>query len=179
MCIALRKAKPIVAVTPVSTHRVPRRLRSPAWMALGHSVSHRTLPSCLHAPGTLPGCARTRTPTHTHSPKGLAGMTVPSSGHPSQPGVSLYLPRRQDAGRRWLHSCLRSPPLSPSGSAVWGPLCFQQVPWSPQDLQLLPRQRTTPTYRADSSGRCPHGQHAKEEWEGLGGATFGQSQCDL
>lgn len=133
-------------------------------------------PRTRHAPGLRAHTRAHALPRTRTVRRGSRGQLSPLAVTRASPAVSLYLPRRQDAGRHWLHSCLRSPPLSPSGSADWGPLCFQQVPWSPLDLQLLPRHRTTPTYRADSNGHCPHGQHAKEEWEGLeGGRPSGKA----
>lgn len=83
-------------------------------------------PRTQRAPGL-----RAHPHSHTRTvPRGSRGRLSPLAVTRASPTVSLYLPRRQDAGRRWLHSCHRSPPLSPSGSADWGPLCFQQVPWS-------------------------------------------------
>lgn len=64
------------------------------------------------------------------SPPGDLGHSGPQAIAARPAPGALYLPRRQDAGRRGLRSCHPSPPLSLSGSADWGPLCFQQVPWS-------------------------------------------------
>ena len=70
--------------------------------------------------------ARSRVHTHTrvrHAPSSLLSRS------PS-PAASLYLSPREDAGRRWLCRCHQSRLLAPSVSADWGPLRFQQVPWS-------------------------------------------------
>lgn len=117
-------------VTHVLTHNVPRRLQSSRvqlWV-----TPRRTKPCVPFS--THPARSRVaRAPALPHTrtvPRGSRGRLSPLAVTRASPTVSLYLPRRQDAGRRWLHSCHRSPPLSPSGSADWGPLCFQQVPWS-------------------------------------------------
>lgn len=72
--------------------------------------------------------SRGHTQAHAHTRVRHASSALLSPS-PSQ-AASLYLAPREDAGRRWLCRCHQSPPLAPSVSADWGPLRFQQVPWS-------------------------------------------------
>ena len=72
--------------------------------------------------------SRGHTQAHAHTRVRHASSALLSRS-PSQ-AASLYLAPREDAGRRWLCRCHQSPPLAPSVSADWGPLRFQQVPWS-------------------------------------------------
>ena len=72
--------------------------------------------------------SRGHTQAHAHTRVRHASSALLSRS-PSQTAW-LYLAPREDAGRRWLCRCHQSPPLAPSVSADWGPLRFQQVPWS-------------------------------------------------
>lgn len=74
--------------------------------------------------------ARSRGHTHAHARTRVRHASSALLSRSPGQAASLYLAPREDAGRRWLCRCHQPPPLAPSVSADWGPLRFQQVPWS-------------------------------------------------
>lgn len=66
--------------------------------------------------------------THTAHRSETQVQLAATLDSPPSPFASLYLWSRKDACRCWLCRCHQSLLVSPSGSADWGPLCFQQVP---------------------------------------------------
>lgn len=102
----------------VLAHKVPRRLQSSTCTTLGHSTSHQTLCSSLHAPSALPCGARTRTPTHAQS-RGAHGDDSPLWRSPEPAPPSHFTSR---AGRM---------PAAAGSTAAIGlrlsPLLVQQI----------------------------------------------------